>query len=209
MRERTAQARCRMARIRCIIRLASLNPDPECSSLPCVLLTARMSAASPTRGFINTANQRKDTPSRDKPSAGQIAHRLINVRRSEPAGSRTPAHAAVDACNQLHQDLSRWVGLDGCHALFTRALAHARTDYPLLEEIQLRPRSEPYVEGGTETIDAYGAAQTAEAIESMLSGLIELLGRLIGDDMAMKLIEESFPEAAGDDTRSSSRRAEG
>lgn len=147
-------------------------------------------------------------PSRDKPSARQIAHRLISVRRSEPAGSRTSAHAAVDACNQLHQDLSRWVGLDGCHALFTRALAQARRDYPLLEEVQLRPLSEPYVEGGTEIIGAYGAAQTAEAIESMLTGLIELLGRLIGDDMAMKLIEESSLESAGDDTRFSSTRAE-
>ncbi|MDQ6770601.1 MAG: hypothetical protein M3Z54_11520 [Gemmatimonadota bacterium] len=167
-----------------------------------------MSAASSARALINTAEQGKDTPSRDKRSARQIAHRLINVRGFEQAGSRTLAHAAVDACNQLHQDLSRWVGLDGCHALFTRALAQARSDYPLLEEIQLRPRSEPYVEGGTEAIDTYGAAQTAEAIESMLAGLIELLGRLIGDDMAMKLIEESFPESAGDDSLSSSRRTE-
>lgn len=169
---------------------------------------ARMTAASSARAFINTADQGKDTSARDKPPARQITHRLINNRRSGPAGSRTPARAAVDACNQLHQDLSRWIGLDGCHALFTRALAQARTDYPLLEEIRLRPRSEPYVEGATETIDAYGSAQTAEAIESMLASLIELLGRLIGDDMAMKLIELTLSESQRDDANRANTREE-
>ena len=38
---------------------------------------------------------------------------------------------------------------------------------------------------------ANGDAATAEALESMLVHLIQLLGRLIGDDMATKLIERS------------------
>lgn len=137
-----------------------------------------------------------------------MARRLVHRSGADGGVGRTVAHAAVDACNQLYQDLSRWVGRDGCHGLFARALAEARTDHQLLEEIQLHPRSEPYVEGVTETIDSYGAAQTAEAIESMLTRLIELLGRLIGDDIAMKLIEESLPESARDGARSSSRRAQ-
>lgn len=144
----------------------------------------------------------------DLPPTRRMARRLIDRSGAEGGVGRTAGHAAFSACNDLYQNLSRWVGRDGCHALFTRALAEARSDYPLLEEIQVRPRSEPCVEGVTETIDAYGAAQTAEAIESMLAGLIELLGRLIGDDIAMKLIEESFPESARDGARSSSRRAQ-
>ena len=143
------------------------------------------------------------------PPTRQKARRLIDRSSGADGGvGRTVAHAAFSACNELYQNLSRWVGRDGCHALFTRALAEARTDYPLLKEIQFRARSEPCVEGVTQTIDAYGAAQTAEAIESMLAGLIELLGRLIGDDIAMKLIEESFAESARDGARSSSRRAQ-
>jgi len=159
---------------------------------------ARLTAASSARAFINTADQVKDTPSPDTPPARQIAHRLINSRRSERTGGDTAARAAAAACHHLYQDLSRWIGLDGCHTLFTRALAQTRTDHPLLEEIQLRPRSEPYVDGVMETIDAYGSAQTAEAIESMLASLIELLGRLIGDDMAMKLIEGTLSESPRD-----------
>jgi hypothetical protein len=60
-----------------------------------------------------------------------------------------------------------------------------------LGQIQLRPGSEPYIGGVAETVAAYGDTATAKALESMLTHLVELLGRLIGDDMAMKLIERS------------------
>jgi hypothetical protein len=168
---------------------------------------ARMTTVSSARAFINTADEGKDTPARDKPPARQITQQLINSRRFQRAGNDA-ARAAAAACDHLYQDLSRWVGLDGCHTLFTRALAEARIDHPLLEEILLRPRSEPYVEGVTETIDAYGAAQTAEALESMLVRMVELLGRLIGDDMVMKLIQLTLSESQHDDANRANTREE-
>jgi hypothetical protein len=39
---------------------------------------------------------------------------------------------------------------------------------------------------------ANGDPATAEALESMVVRLVELLGRLIGDDMATRLIERSL-----------------
>jgi hypothetical protein len=128
--------------------------------------------------------------------ARQIARRLIERAAVAAGGSGTAARAAVAASDHLYPELSRWVGADGAHALFTRARAHAQTDHPLLGKIQLHARSEPYLEGVVEAIEAYGATATAEAIESMLVGLIELLGRLIGDDMAMKMIEGISPNPA-------------
>jgi hypothetical protein len=77
-----------------------------------------------------------------------------------------------------------------------------------LAQIQLRARSQPYVDGVPETIMAHGDAATAEALESMLVHLIQLLGRLIGDDMATKLIERSLGVSARGDTISDSRREE-
>ena len=62
----------------------------------------------------------------------------------------------------------------------------------MLEGIQLRARSDPYVDGVAETIMAHGDPATAEGLESMLVRLVELLGRLIGDDMSLKLIEGSL-----------------
>jgi hypothetical protein len=136
----------------------------------------------------------------------EIARRLIDSRRQERTGADTAARAAASACDHLYRELSRWVGVDGCHALFTRALAQARTEHPTLAQIQLHPRSEPYVDGLAAAIMAYGDAGTAEALESMLVRLLELLGRLIGDDMVMKLVGRSLAASEARDKNSVSTR---
>jgi hypothetical protein len=98
----------------------------------------------------------------------------------------------------LYLDLARWVGFDGCHALFTRALAEARTKHSILETIQLHPRATPYLEGVAETVEKHGARETDEALEAMLLIVVEVLGRLIGDEMATILIERGLPELGND-----------
>jgi hypothetical protein len=147
------------------------------------------------------------TPSGNSPAAQEIVRRLISSRAPNTMRGDTAARAAAAACNNLYRELSRWVGPDGCHALFARALAETRPQYPALEKIQLRPRSEPYIEGIADSIMARGDPETAEALESMLIRLVELLGRLIGDDMAMKLIERSLV-SEGDGTPSEKMREE-
>lgn len=132
---------------------------------------------------------------REMPTPPQMARRLISSRASEQSGAETPARAAAAACDHLYRELSRWVGPDGCHALFTRALSEARTENSALEGIQLRARSDPYVDGVAETIMAHGDPATAEGFESLLVRLVELLGRLIGEDMAMVLLERSLAAA--------------
>ena len=156
---------------------------------------------------MNAAENGKEGLSRDSP-ARQIARRLIDSRRPDRAGADTAARAAASACEHLYRELSRWVGPDGCHALFTRALAQAQVEYPALGQIQLRARSEPYIDGVAATIMAHGDAATAEALESMLVHLVELLGRLIGDDMAMKLIDRSLFASERSDGAPGSTREE-
>jgi hypothetical protein len=77
-----------------------------------------------------------------------------------------------------------------------------------LGQIQLRARSELYIDGVAETIMAHGDPATAEALESMLVRLVELLGRLIGDDMAVKLIERSLAVSERGDATSDGRQEE-
>jgi hypothetical protein len=137
---------------------------------------------------MNSAGNGKEGLSRDRP-AREIVRRLIDSLGSERTDGDASSRAA--AAEHLYRELSRWVGPDGCHALFTRALAEARSEHPSLDEIQLRVGSQPYIGGVAETLAAYGDATTAKSLESMLVHLVELLGRLIGDDMATKLIERS------------------
>ena len=150
----------------------------------------------------------QDTLSPDQPLARRIARRLISSHRSQRSEGDSPARAAATACDHLYQALSRWVGPDGCHALFTRGLREAQPDYPALAQIQLRARSQPYIDGVPETIMAHGDAATAEALEAMLVHLVELLGRLIGGDMAAKLIERSVGAFDRGDAIPDSRREE-
>ena len=166
---------------------------------------ARISAAFPARAFMNSSDGDNDTPPRNEHPARQMARRLIESHRSERTAGHSAARAAATACDQLYRELSRWVGPDGCHALFTRALVQTRSQHPALEQIQLHARSDPYIDGVAEAIMAHGDPATAEGLEAMLVNLIELLGRLIGDDMATKLIERSVAAFERDDPTSDRR----
>ena len=134
--------------------------------------------------------------SSDQSPARRIALRLIDGHRRDGTTDDTTARATADACDKLYKDLAQWVGPDGCHALFSRALAEARREHDTLDQISLRPGADPYVNAVAETIITHGDATTADALESMLVRLVELIGRLIGDDMAITLTERSIPARA-------------
>ena len=144
------------------------------------------------------------TVRKDVPPAVALARRLVGHSGGKATGVAKADEFAA-ALERLYLDLSRWVGLDGCHALFTRALADAREKEKSLEAITLHARSTPYVQGVTEAVEKDGSAKTAAALEAMLVILIELLGRLIGIDMATNLIERGL----GGSTDETNRRGGG
>jgi hypothetical protein len=157
---------------------------------------------------MNSADSAKDAPPQDQLATREIARRLINRRGVDQAGSRSAAQAAAAACDHLYWDLSRWVGLDGCQALFTRALTQARADHPVLEQIRLSTKSDRHLDGVSETIKTHGDGATAESVESVLVALIELLTRLIGNEMVTRLVEGS-PPWSGEDAPTPAGRQEG
>ena len=144
----------------------------------------------------------------DLPPARQLARRLIERGRVEGADTPDAALLAAATLDRLYVDLALWVGFDGCHTLFSRALAEARSQYPLLGTIQLHPRSDPYLDGVTETVEKCGGRETTEALEAMLVMLIELLSRLIGENMATILIERGLAVSEDDEANGKGRRAE-
>jgi hypothetical protein len=140
-------------------------------------------------------------------SARELARTLVDHQTSTGNSKTARASAAALAGEGLYRALSRWIGSDGCHALFTRARAQQQPANPPLESVQLSPRHDPYITGVEESIGEYGNDATADAIESMVVGMIELLGRLIGVDMATSLIERSLSESANDNSAPEKRRA--
>lgn len=152
-------------------------------------LSERLNSVRQPPNLAGSHRRRSRTPSQ---TALQIARRLIGDTQPEPAAGAASARAAANACGHLYKELSRWVGREGCHAMFARALTEARSDHPALAQIRLHARSDPYVEGVAESIMANGDPPTAAALESMLAVLVDLLRRLIGNDMANQLIERSL-----------------
>ena len=145
---------------------------------------------------------------KESSSARHAARRLIESGRSERQESAGRVHAVGAACNDLYRGLSRWVGPDGCHAVFTRALAHARAGSASLDQIRLRPGADPYVEGVEESIMSHGDSEVADGLESMVVQIVELLERLVGADMTTKLIERSIAALGRGDATANDRREE-
>ncbi len=108
-------------------------------------------------------------------------------------------------CEGVFSGLSRWVGVDGSRALFTRALAQARDEHPVLENILLAPRPDSALTGVDEAAQAHGEAATVAALEWVITALVSLLGKLIGDDIALKLISRASRVAARDADNSAPR----
>lgn len=140
----------------------------------------------------------------ETPGTRDLLRRLIgrDAARSDPPDRAVAA--AHDACERVHRELGRWLGVQGCHALFTRALAQARVAHPVLGGLRLRAGSEPALDGVCEIVAAHDAVAAAAALEALLAALLALLGRLVGDDMATRLVAGSLPEpapeaGAGDD----------
>ncbi len=132
------------------------------------------------------------------PTGKQLAKRLIDRKRSAVDEGMSRAAAAALAADELYQALSRWIGSEGCYALMARARAEAQADHPELEALQLRDRAGPNLYDLSVSFAEHGESATSDAIQAMLGGMIDQLGRLIGADLAANLIERSLAESASE-----------
>lgn len=142
----------------------------------------------------------------ETPTLRELARRLVAPQTS--TGAADPSSAAASRiCDQLYRDLSRWIGTDGSHALFARALTRTQSAHSALRDIRLGSRPDSCLQGVEESVQVHGASAVGEGLEAMLVALLELLGRLIGDDMASRLIEQSVARDTQDSARPQGGRA--
>ncbi len=127
------------------------------------------------------------------PTAQQVATTLVESAQFATDKVTSRSAGAVRVAEELYISLSRWIGRDGCHALFVRARAQTLRSHPPLLFMELRAGAGPYVENVAETIAEFGEPATAAAIEELLAATIALLSRLVGDEIARNLIERSLP----------------
>jgi len=102
-------------------------------------------------------------------------------------------------CVRLCENLRDAMGYDGCSALLDRTVASLEAAHPSLTVVrQVRPEG-VCLDGVTAAVDAHGLEDVNAAVEALIGAIIALLTRLIGEDMALRLIDVEPPETDGNE----------
>ena len=133
------------------------------------------------------------------PTALAAARRVL-AQASEMRGpgdaGRDPVAVGEWVSRVLADTLLRWFGPYGYYTLLTRALAQAREAHPAVAAIEVRGPSDPTLTGLADAAAAHGTSTIADGIAAIISAVIELLGQLTGEDMAVTLVEQAVLNSA-------------
>jgi hypothetical protein len=96
------------------------------------------------------------------------------------------------SANSLFVDLRigmvRWIGGEGYRALLARSLGETRSEHPALAGLTCFGEDEPAIRAA---VRKHGADAVAAAMVAVLRAMIALLGRIMGDEMAVHLVEQN------------------
>ncbi len=120
--------------------------------------------------------------------ATKAARRLWVHGAGDASAPEAIAAAAERLCTQLRVGLGRWVGADGYRALLHRGLEMARAEYPTLIGFACDGGDGPEI---ADAVRAHGPAKVTAGVVGLLATLIDLLGRTIGEEMAVHLMEQA------------------
>jgi hypothetical protein len=136
-------------------------------------------------------------PSPPSDAAVDLARRLFAYETPPDSGDALLVAGAERVCARVADGLSRSFGPYGSLVLVGRALARAQIDYPSLKGVAFTSAQPPSITGLAESARANGAKAVAEGAVGMVATLTDAIGRLIGDDLAVKLLEQSITQSAG------------
>ena len=129
------------------------------------------------------------------PSA-EAAGRLWARYAGDEASGEELAAAAERLFTQLETGLTRWVGAEGFRVLRGRALRRAQAECPALAGLSDGGRDMRAV---VSAVQAHGAPEVAAGMMCVIATLVDLLGRIIGEEMAVRLVEQTgTPSARGE-----------
>ncbi len=135
-------------------------------------------------------------------SAMEVARDLWASGSGDVATPGELATAVERVFAQLHSGLARWIGAGGYRALLARAVGLTQPAHPALADVS-------WEVGGGQTVVAavrvHGAAQVEAGIVTLIATLSGLLGRIVGEEMAVRLVEQAgrarIPEGANSERR--------
>src|SRR5688500_2412182 len=120
-------------------------------------------------------------------SSVQMAQRLI-ARAAGRSDTATVGAALQVTCTRVTNNLREAMGDDGCTALLVRALVRTEPHHPALANIRRLHDGGVSIDGVVDAAGIHGIAAVSDAVEALLAAMAHVLGRLIGEDMAMRIM---------------------
>ena len=140
------------------------------------------------------------------PTEADVARRIVEGEVGEQVTTERVAAAGQQVCVRLYRHLGRWVGIDGCAVLIDRALHEVSATRPWLDDVRSRARTLPHLDHLETSLQGRPAPEGMEAIVSLLTVFIQLLGAAIGLDLAQRLVQDAWlDEVRRPPTRESKR----
>lgn len=123
----------------------------------------------------------------DRDVARRILARVAGTRES-PADV---AAIADDVFQQLHASLVPWFGSEAVDALIARTVDRVRSVDPVLRGMSSAAVGTTRLDGATQLLRAASPADAEAAVITLVGTFVALLGRLVGRDLALRLIEQN------------------
>jgi hypothetical protein len=121
-------------------------------------------------------------------SATEAARRLWVRYAGDEATAAGLATDSERLFSELGTRVARWVGAEGFRVLSGRALRQAQAARPALGDL---PDCGRDVGAVVSAVRTHGAPKVAVGMITVIATLIELLGRIIGEEMAVRLVEQT------------------
>jgi hypothetical protein len=120
-------------------------------------------------------------------AATEAAQRLWARAAGDSSAPADVTAAAERMCAQLRAGLGRWIGAQGYRALLERALSQTRPEHPALGGLSCLAEYEPVPETA---VRAQGPGDMGAGLVALVAALVDLLGRIVGEEMAVRLVEQ-------------------
>jgi hypothetical protein len=91
------------------------------------------------------------------------------------------------------------MGEVGLSTLLERAVGRTEAEHPASKQLLTR-NGRQYGDGVMDAVESDGIVAAQDAIEAVISALIDILARLIGEDMAIRIIDPGNAGSNTDDT---------
>jgi hypothetical protein len=132
--------------------------------------------------------RRRASPSAPEPDQAPDAAQRIWLHAVGDSTLRTEVAGSADHLwVGLRIGMVRWIGGEGYRALLARTLGETRGGHPALAGLTCFGEDGAAIRAA---LRKHGADAVAAGMVAVLSGVISLLGRIMGNEMAVHLVEQ-------------------